>query len=166
MDWLLLALILFLVLWDPFWRLLGVRQLFPWELKRILREHPESVRLVDVRTDLEHALVRIPGAISDPALEFARTPVGGDASSSGAAPLPGDASLSGNAPRTVVVCMTGHRSPLAAWLHRRATGRETWNLTWGMVGWLLFGGPSAFGRPKRDRQRKRDMNTRNHGDDA
>ncbi|MGE4299277.1 MAG: rhodanese-like domain-containing protein [Desulfovibrionaceae bacterium] len=110
------------VAWDPLWRLAGVRQLFPWELRRMLASNPGGVALLDVRTPLEYGLFHIRGARNVP-----RLPVAPELGRDPAA-----------RPR-VVVCMTGHRSPLAAW-RMRGDG-ETYNLTWGMLGWLVTGGP-------------------------
>jgi rhodanese-related sulfurtransferase len=131
MRWILytlLALVAVLVLWDPFWRLLGVPQLFPWELQRMLREDPEGVCLVDVRTPWEYRWFHIPGAANVPAL--------GEGDPAGAC---------GPDQRVVVICMTGHRSQFTARSMAEGFGRAPANLVWGMVGWRLFGGETVSG---------------------
>ena len=120
MKYVNIVLIAAILLWDPVWSMLGVKQMFPWELKRLLRESPESVRLVDVRTPMEYGWFHIPGAQSRPELLQ---------DASGLAPAPDKT--------TVIICMTGHRSPPLV----KTLGQEnTYNLTWGMLAWRLFGG--------------------------
>ena len=48
----------------------------------------------------------------------------------------------------VVICMTGHRSPVVAYHLKKRVSQEVYNLTWGMLGWLLSGG--EIGRTKSD----------------
>ena len=43
---------------------------------------------------------------------------------------------------TVVVCMTGHRSPLVVRQLQQGGYTNVVNLTWGMVAWKLFGSAS------------------------
>ena len=38
----------------------------------------------------------------------------------------------------VVICMTGHRSPLVAYALKKKGYTRVCNLTWGMVGWKLY----------------------------
>jgi len=40
----------------------------------------------------------------------------------------------------VVICMTGHRSSIVAYQLKKRVPQEVYNLTWGMLGWLLSGG--------------------------
>lgn len=119
-------LLAFLVLWDVGWSLAGVNQMMPWRLKSLLREQPEKVRLIDVRTDVEYKLFHIPGAQHRPDLLLDPTLL----------EAPADPETA-----TVIICMTGHRSPLVA---KGAAGSLTeskvYNLTWGMLGWLLTAG--------------------------
>ena len=131
---LLFALLVLLWLaWDLLAPLFGVRQMPPWRLRRRLAEGQPPL-LVDVRTPQEFNWFHIPGAINAP---FGST--GFDAvlklhSRPGGPPL-----------KVVVVCMTGHRSPLVAWSLKRAGFGEVSNLTWGMAGWKLTGGESVPG---------------------
>jgi len=117
---LLLVVAVVFGLWDLGWKMAGVPPLFPWQLKGLLRQQPQKTLLVDVRTAAEYKLFHIPGAVHMP--ELLANPQ----------PLPGD-----GADKTVVlVCMTGHRSPVAAKLLQRHTQGRVVNLTWGMLGWL------------------------------
>ncbi len=122
----LLALLALFVLWDPIWWMLGSRQMPPWRLKRLLRENPGDLRLVDLRTPFEYRLFHIPGAESRP--DLLRRP--GELH-----PEPGQT--------TVLICMTSHRSPPLARMFRDRPGEST--LTVGMVGWFLNRGPVARG---------------------
>lgn len=120
-----------LVLWDPLWSMAGVRQMGPRALRRRLAA-PGPPILLDVRTPTEFGWLRIPGAINLPAnsptllrdaLELTRRSGGRD---------------------VVVICMTGHRSPLPA-KRLAERGVDAHNLTWGMLGWKLTGGDTVSG---------------------
>lgn len=126
MIWISLVLLL-LAGWDLGWWVAGVRPMAAWRLKRLLRDHPERVALVDVRTPAEYRLFHIPGAEHRPDL------LGG--SGRPAADDPGR--------DLVVVCMTGHRSPVAAYGLKDAHPGRVYNLVGGMVAWKLFGGKSV-----------------------
>ncbi len=41
----------------------------------------------------------------------------------------------------ILVCMTGHRSPIAAYKLKKYGFKNVSHLTWGMLGWILSGGP-------------------------
>ncbi|MGE4553744.1 MAG: rhodanese-like domain-containing protein [Desulfovibrionaceae bacterium] len=120
-----------LVLWDPLWAAAGVRQMGPRALLRRLAA-PGPPLVFDVRTEAEYRWFRIPGAIRlsagsptllKDALEIAERSGGRD---------------------VVVVCMTGHRSPLVA-KRLAERGVDAANLTWGMLGWKLTGGDTVSG---------------------
>lgn len=116
-----------LVLWDVAWWKVGqVSPMSPWRL-RVLLEDKENVVVLDVRTPLEFKAFHIDGAINVPypagLSDFARL-----------IPNPNQA--------TVVVCMTGHRSPLVVRQLQQGGYTNVVNLTWGMVAWKLFGGAS------------------------
>ena len=116
--------VLFLIIllgWDIIWRLVGVKPLFPWQLARKLKEDHNDLALIDVRTPEEFQWFRIPGAQNMP-IERA---------------LVKDMHI----PKTktvVVICMTGHRSPLGAYRLEKAGFAKVYNLTWGMVGWEVW----------------------------
>lgn len=122
------TLLLFLavwILWDVAVPAFGIRQRPPWALKKILAQSPPPV-LLDVRTPQEFGLFHIPGAINRPA------PL-----------MPSEDMLRAWQGREVVViCMTGHRSPIMAWKLKKA-GLNASNLTWGMAGWKLLGGATT-----------------------
>jgi rhodanese-related sulfurtransferase len=127
-------LVLFLVVvggWDLGWYAAGVRPIFPWQLKQQLAGSPDGLRLIDVRTSAEYRLFHIPGAESRPDLLL----------------HPGSFSSGNRRKPVVVICMTGHRSPVVAHQLRRLGADRVYNLTWGMVGWKLFGGKTLEGRP-------------------
>ncbi|HCR13749.1 rhodanese-like domain-containing protein [Solidesulfovibrio sp.] len=130
MKALLLFCLLFFVAWDLGWLAAGVVQTLPWRL-RSMRAGALKPQLLDVRTPAEYALFHIPNAINRP-----------DAMAADPASL----GLDPKRP-VVVVCMTGHRSPFVA--KRLATaGYAASNLTWGMLGWKLFGGESVSGNSR------------------
>ena len=130
MKALLLFFVVFFLAWDLGWLAAGVHQMLPWRLRR-LRDGGARPQLLDVRTPGEFALFHIPGAVNRP-----------DA-------LMADPAAFGLDPKrpVVVVCMTGHRSPFVA-RKLAARGYDASNLTWGMLGWKLFGGPSVSGGAK------------------
>jgi len=128
MDWKPLAVVVALwALWDLAVPLFGIHQMPPWTLARRLAEDRPPV-LLDVRTPAEYVWFHIPGAVNTPY------------------PPPDPASL-GLSPddEIVLICMTGHRSPIAAWQLKKAGYRNVANLTWGMSAYKLFGGETKSG---------------------
>jgi len=112
--------------WDLFWWAMGVEPILPYRLKEALRENPEGFYLIDVRTQPEYKLFHIDGARNHPGLSFHP-----DLSREQEPVKP-----------VVVICMTGHRSPFVAYRLKKRGFRKVYNLTWGMLGWLLSGGES------------------------
>jgi rhodanese-related sulfurtransferase len=124
----ILALVILLILgWELFWWGLGVRPLMPWRLKGSLQKSPEEFTLVDVRTPLEYELFHIHGSKSKPNL------------------LLHPELFKAQDPRKplVIICMTGHRSSVAAYGLKKQGFTEVHNLTLGMLGWLLCGGETV-----------------------
>ena len=116
-----LVVILLFVVWDAAWWLLGVKPLFPWQLDRQLRSGQSDLFLLDVRTPMEFAWFHLPEALNLPdALDKGKM-----------AQLPKERQL-------VVICMTGHRSPLVAYTLKRQGFNRVYNLTWGMLGWKIY----------------------------
>ena len=120
----LIILVTFIFAWDIIWWVLGVKPLLPWHLKSSLKENAEGFSLIDVRTHPEYELFHINGAkhyselVLHPELfkeKDSRRPL-------------------------VVICMTGHRSSIVAYQLKKRVPQEVYNLTWGMLGWLLSGG--------------------------
>jgi rhodanese-related sulfurtransferase len=133
MKWLLIALLLlFFVFWDFLWRAAGVTPIYPGELKKLLRSE-DGALVLDVRTAREYRLFRIPGAVHRPDLIFS--------GKNGPEEGPGRP--------IVVVCMTGHRSPLAAKNVQKGSGRKVYHLAWGMLGYAAFGGRVESGSESR-----------------
>jgi rhodanese-related sulfurtransferase len=107
--------------WDVLWTLMGVNPLFPWELQEKLKKAPPDLVLLDVRTPKEFHWFHLPGAQNEPfekglanSLKIPKTKT------------------------VVVICMTGHRSPLVAYRLNREGFMNVYNLTWGMTGWEFW----------------------------
>jgi len=120
----LIGLILFVFTWELFWWVMGVKPLLPWNLKNALRSNGKAFDLIDVRTQPEYRLFHISGANNHPELLF----------------HPERSRAQDPSKPLVVICMTGHRSPIVAYRLKKRGFREVYNLTWGMMGWLLTGG--------------------------
>ena len=118
-----ILILLLLVGWDIGWYLAGVKPLLPWRLKKLLKEKRDQINLVDVRTPWEYNWFHIEGAANRPELLF------------NVEALPAENKES----PLVVICMTGHRSPLVAYRLKKKGFRKVYNLTWGMLAWELFG---------------------------
>jgi len=120
-----LILILLIVFgWDLAWYFAGVKPLFPWQLKKMLHRGRNPGKLVDVRTPLEFNWFHIDGAANRPNIPFGK-----------------DRFKDKNFDESVIViCMTGHRSPMVAYQLKKRGYKHVYNLTWGMLGWKLFGG--------------------------
>ena len=86
------------MVWDAVGWFLGVKPRFPWQLKARLGAGPSDLIWLDVRTPLEYNYFHLPGAQNVPHL------------------LTGSGKLPPVSPaqEVVVICMTGHRSPLVA----------------------------------------------------
>lgn len=130
--WCALVLVVAIVTvgWNPIWRAVGVEQLEPETLKAWLATKPpagvEQPLLVDVRTRLEYNWFHIPGAIHAPGV------IWGDTAAV-------DGELDDRS--VILICMTGHRSQVAALALMRVGAADVRNLKWGMAGWLLDDGP-------------------------
>lgn len=128
MNWKPLLVILVLVLlWDVFVPLLGVGQMLPWELKKRIESGDPPIML-DVRSPQEFSWFHIPHSVNRP--------------------FPPDPDHLGIAPdaEIVLVCMTGHRSPVAGYQLRQAGFTNVHNLTWGAAMYALLGGRVVTGR--------------------
>lgn len=128
----LLVILVLILLWDVGWAVVGLGQTPPWTLKKRLAQGDRPL-MVDVRTPTEYAWFHIPGAVNlpygspgafDQVLDLTRKAQGRD---------------------LVIICMTGHRSPLTAYRLAKMGVRAS-NLTWGMVGWKLFSGETVSGK--------------------
>lgn len=128
------VLLVVYILWESLWIILGLKQMSPWELRKRLAAG-ERIRIVDVRTGPEFRAMHIQGAESAPLFT--------GASFDKAMDLHGDP---GGPPAVVVVCMTGHRSPLVAWQLMKTGMDNTYNLVGGMLLWKLTGGKTSGGK--------------------
>ena len=123
----LILLCLFIICWELFWYLSGIRQISAWRLKRWLLQQGANVRLIDVRTPFEYRWFHIENAENRPEMAFI---VKGFKE-----PDP-DRSI-------VVICMTGHRYPVVASRLKKRGYKNVYNLIWGMWAWKLFGGKTV-----------------------
>ncbi|MGE4504636.1 MAG: rhodanese-like domain-containing protein [Desulfovibrionaceae bacterium] len=132
-----MSLIVFLVIvavaWEVMWVVLGLKHISPWELRRRLAKG-ERIHIVDVRTRPEYRLLHLPGSKNAPLF----TGVSFDT----AMELHGDPC---GPPTVVVVCTTGHRSPLVAWQLMKTGIKESYNLAGGVLLWKLTGGATESG---------------------
>jgi rhodanese-related sulfurtransferase len=111
---------------DLLWYALGVRRTLPWDLKKML--HRKGPFVIDVSSGPEYRMLHIPSAVNRPDLLSRRKP------------LP----FSIHQP-LVIVCTTGHRSPLAVKRLQKMGYRNVTALAWGMLGWKLAGGTTTKG---------------------
>jgi rhodanese-related sulfurtransferase len=119
---LLIAVIALFSLWDLICWILGVRPRFPWQLKARLGAGASDLVWLDVRTPLEYNWFHLPGAQNLPDL------------------LTGSGKMPPVSPsqEVVVICMTGHRSPLVSFALKKRGYARVYNLTWGMAGWKVY----------------------------
>ena len=116
-------ILLLLIGWDFAWFWAGVKPLYPWHLKKLLKQGKQPLTLIDVRTRWEYNWFHIRGAVNKPELLFNI-----DALSNVSPEKP-----------IIVICMTGHRSPLVAYRLKKSGFKQVYNLTWGMLAWKLLG---------------------------
>ncbi len=117
----LVALVLLFGVWDTAWWFMGVEPLFPWQLDRQLSRGQSELFLLDVRTPMEFAWFHLPGALN----------LSGTLGKEKLAQLPQGRQL-------VVICLSGHRSPLVAYGLKSEGFNRVYNLTWGMLGWQIY----------------------------
>jgi rhodanese-related sulfurtransferase len=126
----LLALLL-LVGWEAAWWAAGIRPLLPGKLKTLeAGEGSSRLLIVDVRTALEYRWAHIPGAVSQPDLLF----------------HPDALSREPRQTHLVLICLSGHRAPVAAWRMKRLGFEQVSYLSWGMLAWMASGGETVAGR--------------------
>jgi rhodanese-related sulfurtransferase len=119
----LINIFILLTAWDFAWYLVGIKPLFPWQLKKLMKGHSHQVNLIDVRTPWEYNWFHINGAVNKPELLLDIDALPGIRKED---PL-------------IVICMSGHRSPLVAYRLKKRGFKKVYNLTWGMLAWKLFG---------------------------
>jgi rhodanese-related sulfurtransferase len=118
MKRLLWLLVGFFVAWEAVWWGLGVKSLFPWQVKA---KEPALVWL-DVRTPWEFHWFHHPGAQNRPSLVTDLNSLG---------------QLAPQQP-LLIVCMTGHRSPLVAYRLQKQGLAQVYHLAGGMAGWQVY----------------------------
>ncbi len=125
MKALLIALAAFIIGWEAFWWMAGIQPIGPMRLKRMLQEPAGSKPLlVDVRTAAEFGLFHIEGAESRPGLLF----------------NPGSLDSLDRERPLVVICLSGHRSPIAGSRLKNRGFKNVSYLSWGMLAWVVSGG--------------------------
>jgi len=125
---LLVVILLFLVGWDLVWWGLGVKPIFPKELKKLLyAAGGEPPLLIDVRSKFEYDIFHIEGAVNEPAIFQDHRQL---------------QSLSKDAP-IVVICISGHRSPIAGYFLRQQGFKNVSHLVWGMLSWVVSRGSTV-----------------------
>ena len=104
-----------------------IRELFPWDLDRFRQENPQ-VLLVDTREPYEFAAGRIAGSINVPrgiletACEYGYEETVPELVQARDQPV-------------VVICRSGNRSALAAWVMHQMGYRDVYSLKTGLRGW-------------------------------
>ncbi len=122
MKGILFILFLFFVVWDAAWWALGIKPLFPWQLKKKLDQGTGDFLLLDVRTPVEFGWFHIPQAQNAPNL-----------------PLEAKSLQNVSPDRPLaIICLTGHRSPIVAYALKKKGFKQVYNLTWGMSGWQIY----------------------------
>ena len=123
----LILLCIFIICWELFWYFAGVRQISPRRLKKWLRSSKTHVRVIDVRTSFEYRWFHIEGAENRPEMAY----------------MINDFQEPEPDKPIVVICMTGHRSPIVASRLKKHGYTNVYNLIWGMWAWKLFGGKTV-----------------------
>jgi rhodanese-related sulfurtransferase len=127
---LFILLLVILLMWDLLWWAGGIKPTSPRHLRKILDNGESEPLLLDVRTSIEYSLFHIEQARNLPGLLR----------------NPDDFQADGRERRIVLVCMSGHRAPLAAYLLKKRGFKNVSYLTWGMIGWVATGGKTVKGK--------------------
>jgi rhodanese-related sulfurtransferase len=113
--------------WELTWYYLGVGLMSPWKLKKNFAHLKKEMTFIDVRTPTEYNMFHIEDVIHLP--EILVFPKAAD-------------KIDRNKP-VLVICMTGHRSPIAAYMLKKYGFKNVYHLSWGMLAWKLFGGKTV-----------------------
>ena len=123
----LILLCIFFICWELLWYFVGVRLISPWRLDKWLQSPDADVRIIDVRTPFEYRWFHIKGAENRPEMAY----------------MIKDFQEPDPEKSIVVICMTGHRSPIVASRLKKRGYNNVYNLTWGMWAWKLSGGKTV-----------------------
>jgi rhodanese-related sulfurtransferase len=123
MKVILIGLAMVVIGWEVFWSMVGIRPVGPLRLKRMLQGEKKPL-LIDVRTAAEFRLFHIKGAESRPGLLL----------------NPGSLGSVDKEKPLVIVCLSGHRSPLVGFRLKKKGFKNVQYLSWGMISWIFSGG--------------------------
>ena len=105
----------------------NIKELFPWDLDKLCQEHPDAL-LVDTREPYEFQTGHIAGSINVPrgiletACEYGYEETIPELVQARERPV-------------VVICRSGNRSALAAWVMQQMGYRDVYSLKTGLRGW-------------------------------
>jgi len=120
------AFVLLFPVWDLFWHLLGIRHIYPWELKKVSSKDLPFV--IDVRLTSEFRLFHLEKSVNRPDLITNKKSL----------PFSEDQPV-------LVVSQTGHRSIITTRKLKKMGYKNVFNLALGLVGWKMFGGKTVSG---------------------
>jgi rhodanese-related sulfurtransferase len=127
---LIVLVLVFLVGWEVVWWIIGVQPVGPWRMRALLKNEPaRDLRLIDVRTQGEYQWFHIPGAVNYPDLLL----------------HPEKLSVEAKERPVVLICVSGHRAPVAGFRLKQLGFKSISYLCWGMLAWLLSGGETVGG---------------------
>jgi rhodanese-related sulfurtransferase len=126
------VLLVLLVGWELAWWTAGVRPMLPGKLEA-LQEGGSGVRIIDVRTTREYEWFHIAGAESHPDLLFHPEALWAESRDT----------------HLVLICLSGHRAPVAAFRLKRLGFKKVSYLSWGMLAWMAGGGRTVAGKGER-----------------
>lgn len=127
-----LVLLVLVIGWETAWWVAGVGPMLPGKLKALQESGGKEghLHLIDVRTAREYEWFHIPGAESRPEAFLHPESL---------SELPRGVPL-------VFICLSGHRAPIAAYRVKQLGFHRVYYLTWGMLAWILTGGPTVSGK--------------------
>lgn len=105
----------------------NIKELFPWDLDKLRQERPDAL-LIDTREPYEYQAGRIAGSINVPrgiletACEYGYEETVPELVQARERPV-------------VVICRSGNRSALAAWVMQQMGYRDVYSLKTGLRGW-------------------------------
>lgn len=131
---LIVLVLVFLVGWEAVWWIMGIQPIWPRRMRSLLKsEQGRGLSLIDVRAQGEYRWFHIPGAVNYP--DLLRHPE--------------KLSVEAKERPVVLICLSGHRAPVAAFRLKQLGFKKIYYLSWGMLAWLLSGGETVGGQGER-----------------